>query len=142
MNMTQATVTKAPRLVNTKFGERIVFDALVAGREEAIWNPAAPDKEWILGLSEGEVIPAAIDRKGKIHLVDPAPQPTQHRPAAAPQAQPSQVQAIEQFVGKNVQLYRHCWGQVAGSFDGLSEESIRAISTTIYLQTVKEFDIR
>ena len=139
MNMTQGTVTKAPRLVNTKFGERIVFDALVAGREEAIWNPAAPDKQWILDLTEGEIINAAIDRKGKIHLVDPTPQPPQHRPTSAPNGQ---VHAIERFVGKNVQLYRHCWGQVAGSFDGLSEESIRAISTTIYLQTVKEFDIR
>lgn len=136
MNTTQATVTKPARVFSTKYGDRIVLDALVAGREETVWNPKAPDKDWLLELSQGEVIQAAIDRKGKVHLIDPP------RPSEAPQAKPSQAQAIEQFVGKNVQLYRYCWGQVAGNFDGLTEESIRAISTTIYLQTAKEFDIR
>jgi hypothetical protein len=112
------------------------------GEEHTAWYPA--DRQDILAL-EGTTTPIAIDSKGKVRIVEsantaPAPAPTQHRPIPNPPPQ-SKAAEIDTYINQRVALYRACWSRVAGQFDGLSEESIRAITTTIFIDTTRNFDL-
>jgi hypothetical protein len=68
-----ATLAKTPRQFNTKHGARTVADIqLDDGTEQTLWRPA--NDPTLTALREGATIQLTRDSKGKLSLIENAPQ--------------------------------------------------------------------
>lgn len=69
MKLVQATVSKHPREVTTKYGQRSVLDCLTRdGEQLTVWRRGG-DLE-VLGRYPGERVMLAVDSKGKVSLIE------------------------------------------------------------------------
>ena len=152
------------RRVNTRFGERTVIDAirLDNGEKVTVWRGANDE------YSQKHVIPNArltltLDSKGKYNLlenpalvnlgqplpVEPVPvrpvydhkitQNTSTIPNSDPNFSPEKKAIIAEYVANIAKLYQHCQDQAENI--ALTPDDARAIGTTLFIQTVKHFNL-
>lgn len=149
MQLIQARAT-ANRLVNTKYGEKRVIDAITQdGQTVALWRPV--DDAASKSITNGSRIQVAIDSKGKASLVEsPADRAENTRPLGfavepAPKASTTGRSAeIADYVERLGKLYGHCY-QTAftqlGNTTPLATPEIKDVATTLFIQTCKHFQI-
>ena len=148
MQLLPATVSKAPRQVKTKYGDRLVCDvSLPDGSQAPIWAPVgyAP----IEYLEQGQAVTVSRDSKGKVsiienHLTHPdmkAPTvPTTPQPTPSQGIDPDTKRAIADYVTEQAKLFGFCLSQAA-TIQGIQAEDIRPVATTLYLATQKRFGL-
>jgi hypothetical protein len=165
MRLIPAIALDRPREVATKYGQRLVIDAMArdTGEKITLWRGADDDyaKKFIV---RDMPITVAIDSKGKYSLVenpdhlklgqplpaDPVPVKPVHsydhkiaqnseKPNDSDQSllNPSQKREIAQYIQEMAKLYGFCLTQ-ADSL-GVEGEDRRAIATTLYLSAQKKF---
>jgi hypothetical protein len=155
MQLIQARLHGAPRTVNTKHGERVVADAIDGqGNKHTIWRPVGDLKH----LTNGSVVKLTVDSKGKVNLID---EPVALAPVAAPSIpfeaemqlksqmgfqttpQPSRSVEIDDYIQRLGKLYNHCLTTAASMPTSIELEApqIKDVATTIFIQTVRHFDL-
>jgi hypothetical protein len=150
MILLQATVKATPRHVTTRYGDRVVIDAIAQGREITIWR-GFPDS-YSANLRPGTAIAVTQDSKGKYSLVEESDRAQSHKqeleqvyqaPSVEPVTENRRSAEIADYVGRLSKLYSHCYRSAATEMAGyeLEPEDTRAIATTLFLQTVKKFDL-
>lgn len=152
MQLLGATVSKAPRQVKTKYGDRLVCDVrLEDGSESAIWSPVnyAP----VEYLTQGQAVTCSRDSKGKVsivenHLTHPgmsAPSvptvttaPTQTQPQGMT---PETKKAIASHIEEMASLFNYCYQTAAQKVQGLPPEQTREVATTLFIQASRKFNL-
>lgn len=151
MQLLTATLTSAPREVNTKYGLRTVADLrLPDGSEEALWRPGGDAH--LLSYRQGSTVQITRDHKGKLSLVDaPATQtsePTTAQPLASelPAAQTlggvSKAE-IARYVTDMAALYSYCYGEAIKHLAQHEppEHAIRGAASSLFIAAQKYFDL-
>lgn len=141
MQLLTATLTKPARQVTTKYGDRTVADVrLPDGTETALWRPA--NDQTLANLHQGQAVTVAKDSKGKVNLIDSAP--TDSTVATIPiqttGLDPDTKRAIADYVTEQAKLFGFCLSQ-ASTIQGITQEDIRPVATTLYLSTQKRFNL-
>lgn len=141
MKLIQATVAKAPREVTTKYGARIVLDCVThTGEQVTIWRNAGDTD--VLGRCPNERVTLSLDSKGKYSLIEHA---GSGLTATEPTIQPttSKADEIRDYTQRLAKLYSHCFRTVNAEMkdSGLPVENIKDISTTLFIQTARKFDL-
>jgi hypothetical protein len=168
MKLIEAICIESPREVTTKYGQRLVIDAIdrTTGEKITLWRPATDDysRRYVIKNSP---LTVGVDSKGKYSLIeDPAltnlgqplpesPVPvrplhnTNHviaqnseKPSESEQSflNPSQKREIANYVTEMAKLYKYCLDQVDATI-GVDGEDKRAIATTLYLSAQKKFSL-
>jgi hypothetical protein len=155
MQLIQARLSGSPRTVTTKHGERVVADAVDGqGNKHTIWRAVGDLKN----LTNGSVVKLTVDSKGKVNLID---EPVNFTPVAAPiqrfeaetqlksqmgfstTPQPSRSVEIADYIERLGKLYGHCLttaAQIPTSIE-LEPSQVKDVATTMFIQTVKHFDL-
>lgn len=155
MQLLPATVSKAPRQVKTKYGDRVVCDVVLPdGTETAIWGP--PSYAPLADLQQGDAVTVSRDSKNKIsiienHLVNPgmvAPTvPQQGQPVNQTQSPqtgsmtPETKKAIAQFVGEMGDLYRYCYETAGEKLATAPNEAKQAMASSLFIAAQKRFNL-
>lgn len=158
MQLFQARLHGSPRQVTTKYGDKQVADAIDAqGNKHTIWRNVGD----LNHLTNGSVVKLTLDSKGKVSLVDEAvsfapaaPQPEIKLPFEAEMKlkqqmgftttpQPSRSVEIADYIERLGKLYTHCLDTAANIPTSLELEStaVKDIATTMFIQTVRHFDL-
>ncbi|MCA2552741.1 MAG: hypothetical protein IM466_03075 [Microcystis sp. M04BS1] len=162
MKLIEAIATENPREVTTKYGKRLVIDAIdrTTGEKITLWRPATDDysRRYVVKNSP---LTVGIDSKGKYSLIEdtnlvnlgtPLPETVPVRPVHAYNHKiekssesdqsllsPNQKREIAQYIQEMAKLYGFCLSQ-ADSL-GVEGEDKRAIATTLYLSAQKKFSL-
>jgi hypothetical protein len=152
MKLLDARVNGSPRQVSTKYGEKSVLDVATSEGEFTIWRPSG-DTE-IMGRRNGERVTIALDAKGKASLVEHCSTTPQHVQmngersrtmgfATEPTPETSRSAEIADYIGRLGKLYRHCLDTAASmpTTIDLNAPQVKDIATTIFIQTVRHFDL-
>ena len=162
MKLATAILTGAPRQVNTKFGQKTVLDAVRTDNNEAVtlWRPANDD--YCQKLGKNSRVTVGVDAKGKPSLIEdeaitnlgqPLVEPVTVRPVydhkiaqntstipnSDPNFSPAKKTEIAEYVQQIAKLYQHCQDQAENI--ALTPDDARAIGTTLFIQTVKHFNL-
>jgi hypothetical protein len=143
MKLLTATLVKNPRSVTTKYGPKIVADCkLDNGEDVTLWQP---ENSQIINYGNGSKISLTLDGKGKYHFLEGG-----NTQAIAPKAEPNQSQSqelsnqakrdIAEYITQQTKLFSFCYAQTA-LVDNLPTEDRRQVATTLYLQSVKHFNL-
>ena len=144
MKLLDARVNGMPRQVNTKYGEKSVLDVVTSEGEYTVWRPAN-DRE-VLGRRNGERVTISLDSKGKVSLVEhcsSTPQLAAAKEETIETPQTTRSADIADYIQRCGKLYRHCLETAANIPTSIELEphSIKDIGTTIFIQTVRHFDL-
>jgi hypothetical protein len=158
MQLITARLHGSPRTVTTKFGQKVVADAIDGkGNKHTIWRPEGDLKH----LTNGSIVNLTIDSKGKVSLVD---EPLNLAPVAPTEPltlpfeaqmklksqmgftanpQPSRSVEIADYIERLGKLYTHCLTTAVNMPTSIELEStaVKDIATTIFIQTVRHFDL-
>lgn len=163
MKLIEAICIESPREVTTKYGQRLVIDAIdrTTGEKITLWRPATDDysRRYVIKNSP---LTVGVDSKGKYSLIeDPAlvslgqplpesPVPVKpvydhkitqnsEKPSQNDQSflNPSQKREIAQYIQDMAKLYGFCLQQADGL--GVEGEDRRAIATTLFISAQKKF---
>ena len=138
MKLIQATVTKHPREVTTKYGDRVVLDCVThTGEQVTIWRNAGDEQ--VLGRCPNEGVTLAVDSKGKYSLIEHAGS----KLTTTEPANNSKAEEIRDYTQRLAKLYSHCFRTVNAEMkdSGLPIEAIQDISTSLFTQTTRKFDL-
>jgi WD40 repeat protein len=144
MKLIQAQIIKAPRLVQTKYGPRVVADCrnVETGEDVTVWRPHG---DGLLNLSVNSKVTLTQDSKGKINLVDnPSPAPISPKTDNKPSYQgmnPDTKREIASYVTEMSNLFNFCLKQVDMTVENISSEDRRAIATTMFLSAQKRYGL-
>ena len=152
MQLLTATLTSAPREVNTKYGWRTVADLrLPDGSEDALWRPGSDAH--LLSYRQGNTVQITKDHKGKLSLVDTPATPTSipaTAPSVAPQP-PAPVQTLEgankaeiaQYITDMAALYSYCYGEAVQHLAKHEppEHAIRGAASSLFIAAQKRFNL-
>jgi hypothetical protein len=147
MKLIEAKVAGQPRIVSTRRGDRTVMDCRTAdGQSLTVWRPAG-DVE-LMARANGERVTLAQDSKGKISLVETA------RSRADREWQRStdlgltdhrseRTAEIADYIERLGKLYNYCYGVASRQFahNEMDTPQIKDVSTTLFIQTVRHFDL-
>ena len=168
MKLIEAICTDNPREVTTKYGQRLVIDAIdrTTGEKITLWRPATDDysRQYVIKNCRLSI---GIDSKGKYSLIEdpnlinlgqplpaepipvkPAsrylasnnpPTPAYPIPNSDPDFSPEKKAEMAEYVANIAQLYQHCQDKAEDL--ALTANDARAIATTLFIQTVKKFGI-
>jgi hypothetical protein len=147
MKLLDARVNGMPRQVNTKYGEKAVLDVATSEGNFTVWRPAG-DME-VMGRRNGERVTVSLDSKGKASLVEhcsTAPQQAQMGFTAKPTLEvPETTRSAEiaDYIQRLGKLYNHCLSTAASMPTSLELDahSVKDVGTTIFIQTVRHFDL-
>jgi hypothetical protein len=148
MKLLDARVNGMPRSVSTKYGEKCVLDVATSEGEYTIWRPAG-DSE-VMGRRNGERVSIAIDSKGKASLVEHcstnpqrAIQSQQMGFTTEPTPETTRSAEIADYIQRLGKLYSHCLTTATNLPTAIDLEpaQIKDISTTLFIQTVRHFDL-
>jgi hypothetical protein len=157
MKLIEAIATENPREVTTKYGQRLVIDAInrTTGEKITLWRPANDDysRQYIIKNSP---LTVGIDSAGKYSLIEnpeiesighatqitnnPRPTPeSSKKPSDCEHffLSPNQKKEIAAYIATMKDLYGYCLQQ-ADSLE-VEGEDRRAIATTLYLSAQKKF---
>jgi hypothetical protein len=153
MKLLDARVNGMPRQVSTKYGEKCVLDVATSEGEYTIWRPAG-DSE-VMGRRNGERVSIALDSKGKASLVEhcsTAPQQAQmdsersrtmgfSAPVETPETNRSAE--IADYIQRLGKLYNHCLTTASNMPTSLELDahSVKDVGTTLFIQTMKHFNL-
>jgi hypothetical protein len=141
MKLLAATIQKSPRIVNTKFGPKIVTDCkLDDGQTITLWQPPTSK---LINYGTGERISLTVDSKGKHHFIEngnddaiaPKTEPTNHKLSNA------QKKEITSYIEQQKDLLAFCWQQACSIDDIQSEDSIQKLAVTLYLSAQRKFNL-
>lgn len=138
MKLIAARVNGMPRQVQTKHGEKSVLEVATNEGAYTIWRPAG-DSE-VMGRRNGERVTIALDSRGKASLVEHA----SNSPAVGLTAtQPSRSAEIVDYISRLGKLYGHCLTTAANmpATIELDAPEIKDVATTLFIQTVRHFDL-
>jgi hypothetical protein len=152
MQLIQAIAQDYPRKVTTKYGERIVIDAIRPdnGEKVTIWR-GGDDEYSQRFVTRNSPITLTLDSKGKYNLVEnpsiaglgqPAPIPQQ--PTAKKEdstLSSTQKREIATYIGDMADLFNFCLKTVDQRVENIDADDRRAIATTLYLSATKQFGI-
>jgi hypothetical protein len=155
MKLIPAKVKGQPRTVTTQYGERSVMDCIAEdGETLTVWRPAGDDL--VMARANGERVMLTRDSKGKISLLETA------RSRAEQQWQQTEVQPevqietrlntdhrsertaeIGDYIERLGKLYKHCFKATSQALEHseLGRPQIKDVSTTLFIQTVKHFNL-
>ncbi len=167
MKLIQAIALDRPREVSTKFGPRLVIDAVSrdTGERITLWRGSDDDysRKYIIKNSP---ITIGVDSKGKFSLVEnesltnlenplpvsPVPVKSVHsynhkieenseKTSDSDQSllTPSQKREIASYVSEMAKLYGFCLTQSESL--GLEGEDRRTVATTLFIQASKHFNL-
>ncbi|MEM6424222.1 MAG: hypothetical protein AAF728_03540 [Cyanobacteria bacterium P01_D01_bin.128] len=148
MQVLTATLTSAPREVNTKYGLRTVADLrLPDGAEDALWRPGGD--LYLLSYRQGATVQITRDHKGKLSLVEAPASSTPTTAPAAPQLDPAQTLGgaskaeIAQYVTNMAALYSYCYGEAVQHLAKHEppEHAIRGAASSLFISAQKRFDL-
>ena len=144
MQLLTATLTKAPRQVQTKYGVRTVADCIDQnGNTQTIWRPE--NDSALTGLAVNSRLTLTVDSKGKINLIDnPSPAPIAPKIDNKPTYQgmnPDTKREVASYVTEMANLFNFCLKQVDQSVENISSEDRRAIATTMFLSAQKRYGL-
>jgi hypothetical protein len=145
MKLLDARVNGMPRQVSTKYGEKCVLDVATSEGEYTIWRPAG-DSE-VMGRRNGERVSIALDSKGKASLVEHASTKPQQAQMgfSAPVETPETTRSAEiaDYIQRLGKLYGHCLSTAANMPTSLELDahSVKDVGTTIFIQTVRHFNL-
>jgi hypothetical protein len=166
MKLIEAICIESPREVTTKYGQRLVIDAIdrTTGEKITLWRPATDDysRRYVIKNSP---LTVGVDSKGKYSLIeDPAltnlgqplpesPVPVRplhntnhviaqnsekHNESDQSLLSPNQKREIANYVQEMAKLYKYCLDQVDATI-GVDGEDKRAIATTLFISAQKKF---
>lgn len=168
MKLIEAICTDNPREVTTKYGQRLVIDAIdrTTGEKITVWRGADDDysRKYVIKNCR---LTIGIDSKGKYSLIEdpnlinlgqPLPElpvavkpvsrhlasnnppiPTYPIPDCDPNFSPDRKAEMAEYIANLAQLYQHCQDKAEDL--ALTPDDARAIATTFFIQTVKKFAI-
>jgi hypothetical protein len=161
MKLIEAICIESPREVTTKYGQRLVIDAIdrTTGEKITLWRPATDDysRRYVIKNSP---LTVGVDSKGKYSLIeDPAltnlgqPLPTEpvpvkpvydyksekHNENDQSTLNPNQKREIAQYIQDMAKLYGFCLTQAETL--GVEGEDRRAIATTLFNSAQKKFSL-
>lgn len=125
-----ATLAKTPRQVNTKHGARTVADIrLEDGTEQTLWRPA--NDPTLTSLREGATIQLTRDSKGKLSLIENAPQattpaPGHESPASAREAYLSALERVSNRYQACITKAKQVWSA------DYSEDELKALPELLH----------
>jgi hypothetical protein len=149
MQLLAARVSKAPRQVKTKFGDRLVCDVtLPDGSQAPIWAPVgyAP----IEYLEQGQAVTVSRDSKGKIHIVENhlthpdmvAPSIDQGGKLAGEHGLTAeQKREIAQYITQQRDLLAFCLDQASTIPQAQTDDSVQKLGVTLYLSAQRKFNL-
>ena len=141
MKLISAVVANPPREVTTKYGDRVVLDCTTNdGQSATIWRGAG-DQE-ALGRYPGERVLLSLDSKGKFSLIETASTGLNEAPVQQSKSA-HKADEIREYTQKLAKLYLHCFRTVDSELgdSGLSIESLKDISTCLFVQTTRKFEL-
>lgn len=163
MKLIEAICIESPREVTTKYGQRLVIDAIdrTTGEKITLWRPATDDysRRYVIKNSP---LTVGIDSKGKYSLIEdnnlanlghplpsePVPVKPVHaynhkieKPSDTDQSllSPNQKREIAAYIATMKDLYGYCLSQAETL--GVEGEDKRAVATTLYLSAQKKFSL-
>jgi hypothetical protein len=142
-----ATAKGRARSVSTRYGDRLVLDVLGHdGKEYTIWRPGTDSQ--LPKIANGERVTIAVDSKGKASLLESMADKVTDTvtPTSAPEtynAHNGRSDEIADYVTRLGKLYRHSYKVTRETManESVSGEDLTAIATTIFIQTVRHFDL-
>ena len=159
MKLIDAICIESLREVTTKYGQRLVIDAIdrTTGEKITLWRPATDDysRRYVIKNSP---LTVGVDSKGKYSLIeDPnlanlghplpdSPVPVKpvydHRIEKSSESDqsllsPNQKREIAQYIQEMAKLYGFCLNQAETL--GVEGEDRRAIATTLFISAQKKF---
>lgn len=141
MKLLTAKITNSPRLVNTKYGQKVVTDCtLDNGEKVTLWQP---ENSQIINYGNGSKIQLTLDSKGKYHWVESTNETaiaTNPEPNQSSELSNTEKREIAEFITQQTKLFSFCYQQTA-LIDNLPNEDRRAVATTLYLGAVKKFNL-
>ena len=141
MKLLTATITKEPRIVNTKYGPRAVADLTLSNGENAtLWQP---ENSKIVNYGTGQKITVSIDSKGKLHFVEPDEETaiaTNPEPTNANELSNTKKREIAEYVTTLTNLYGFCYKQTE-MIDSLPSEDRRQVASSLFIQAIKKFNL-
>lgn len=156
MRLIPAIALGRPREVSTKYGQRLVIDCMArdTGEKITLWRGVDDDysRKYVIKNSP---ITVGVDSKGKFSLIEnealtnlgkPLPvEPVPVKPVYTPPPQsdpnfsPDKKAEMAEYVANLAQLYQHCQDKAENI--ALTPDDARAIGTTLFIQTVKHFNL-
>jgi hypothetical protein len=158
MRLIPAIALDRPREVTTKYGQRLVIDCMArdTGEKITLWRGADDDysRRYVIKNSP---ITVGVDSKGKFSLienealtnlgkplpVEPVPVKPAHTYSIPPQSDPNfspdKKAEMAEYVANLASLYQHCQDKAENI--ALTPDDARAIGTTLFIQTVKHFNL-
>jgi hypothetical protein len=140
MQLIQAQLTSSPRTVQTKFGLKVVADAidLNSGEHLTVWRP---EGDRLSKLSPNARVVLAKDSKGKVILVDNPPSKSRSIPANAAALSNEQKREIADYVQQQRALLAFCWKQALLIPGPTQEDVVEKLAVTLYLSTQRKFNL-
>jgi len=146
MQLIQARLHGSPRTVETKYGSKVVADAIDGqGTKHTIWRNPGELKH----LTNGSVVSLTVDSRGKVSLVDVETTVKQQvgfaalSKTATTDSQPSRSIEITDYIERLGKLYSHCLTTAMNMPTSIELEStaVKDVATTMFIQTVRHFDL-
>ncbi|WP_036486895.1 hypothetical protein [Myxosarcina sp. GI1] len=138
MKLIEATVTKAPKQISTKYGDRIVLNCLTyTGEEVAVWgNPGDCN---LTNRYPNEPVNLAVNEKGKYSVVEQVTTNATPPPAKSD----SKAEEIKDYSQRLAKLYSHCFRTVSSEMSNtdLPLESLKDIATCVFITTQRKFNL-
>ena len=137
----------AGKTFQTQYGERVnCVITLASGEEAKLWGN--PDDAALLALKKGQQVQLMKDQKGYKLISEATPETPQASPQASsgsngkrlpPTWTDDERRAIAAKTEQQAKFLRYCHDQIKHQFDGtgLSEESLRTLTITLYIQSSK-----
>lgn len=115
---------------------------------EKIWKSFKPNSPELDVLRKGvkvQLVPSG-EKNGKVShnvvLMDAQTlQPSLPAPATSTDWDEQQKRNIANYISQHANLFKFCFEQAGTVADGLTEDSQRAIATTLFIQSAKHFNL-
>ena len=140
MQLIQAQLTSSPRNVQTRYGVKVVADAidLNSGEHLTVWRP---EGDQLSKLSPNARVVLAKDSKGKVSLVDNPPSESRSIPAYDAALSNEQKREIATYIQQQRDLLAFCWEQATLIPGPTQEDTIQKLAVTLYLSAQRKFNL-
>jgi hypothetical protein len=146
MQLITATAKGQARSVTTKYGDRLVLDALGNdGKEYTIWRPGTDSQ--LPKIGNGERISLGVDSKGKCHLLDTLADKVATTTGMATTSTPfpnldkETKQAIAAYIEETGSLYSFCYSTASNKLAEAPNEAKQAMASSLFIAAQRKFGL-